>query len=222
MESKSVVISLCDESGVMVRPWSEAGFTCYCVDTAHSIRRDRVEGNIHYVWGDVRSWTPPPGVVPRILFGFSPCTDLTGAGARDWPKKSWPLLRDGVDLFMAQWYAAKWARCPFMLENPRGRLPTYIGHADQHFDPCNYGGYLDPPGDAYTKDTRLWTGNGFEMPEPRPVEPVEGSKMHKMPPGPDRQKLRSQTRAGFARAVFEANRQAMPQPTPPEKAPRSK
>lgn len=73
------------------------------------------------------------------------------------------------------------------------------------FDPFEYGGYLDPPGDAYTKKTCLWTGNGFRMPAKWPVEPTEGSLMHLLPPSEDRANLRSATPQGFANAVFAAN-----------------
>lgn len=64
---------------------------------------------------------------------------------------------------------------------------------------------LPPPGDAYTKRTCLWIGNGFVVPVPRPVFPIEGSRMHLMPPSADRGDLRAETPPGFARAVFEAN-----------------
>jgi hypothetical protein len=43
------------------------------------------------------------------------------------------------------------------------------------------------------------------MPPKRRVEPVEGSKMHLLPPSEDRERIRSQTPKGFAQAVFEAN-----------------
>ena len=198
------VISLCDESGVMVQPWADAGYKCVCVDIAHSIRRDRVVGNVTYTWGDVRSWWPD-GYTPIIGFAFSPCTDLAVSGARDFEKKHWPRLRDGMDLFMACLQAFRWAGCPYMLENPVGRIAG-IHHAPTHyFDPCDYGGYLDPPGDAYTKKTCLWTGGGFVMPEPKRVDPVDGSRMHLLAPTDDRQRIRSETPRGFAQAVFEAN-----------------
>ena len=71
--------------------------------------------------------------------------------------------------------------------------------------PANYGGYLDPPGDEYTKRTCLWTGNGFVVPVPKPVFPVEGSRMHFIAPSQDRSDLRSETPTGFAKAVFLAN-----------------
>jgi len=206
---KPPVISMCDKSGVMVKPWAEAGFKCFCVDTQHSIRRDRVDGNITYVWGDVRSWAPPER--PGIFFAFTPCTDLAVSGARDFKKKSWPLLRDGMDLFHAAYMAARWGGFPYMLENSVGRISGIFGEAEHIFDPCDYG-------DPYTKSTCLWTGGGFVMPSKnhadllfdsgastRVVEPGEGSRMHKIGPSAERSNIRSQTPRGFAQAVFEAN-----------------
>ena len=99
-----------------------------------------------------------------------------------------------------------------MIENPVSTISTYWRKPDHTFDPCDYGGYLESPGDAYTKKTCLWTGNGFVMPETKRIPPTEGSRMHKLPPSSDLANLRSATAKGFARAVFEANRN----PTPAE------
>lgn len=190
------VLSLCDYSGNMVKPWAANGFDCVCVDLKHSIRKDRTDGNITYVWGDVRSWVPD--FDPLIIFGFPPCTHLAGSGARDFAKKDWPLLRDGMDLFFACVRAGQWARCPWMVENPVGRIAGIHGKATHTFDPCDYG-------DPYTKRTCLWVGGGFIMPEKKPVKPTEGSKMHRLPPSENRDELRSETPMGFARAVYQAN-----------------
>jgi hypothetical protein len=92
-----------------------------------------------------------------------------------------------VTLTRPQWW---------VLENPVGRLRDYLGPPLHTFDPCDYG-------DPYTKRTQLW--GQFRAPVMRPVEAVEGSKMHLLPPSPDRAALRSVTPAGFARAFFEAN-----------------
>jgi hypothetical protein len=43
------------------------------------------------------------------------------------------------------------------------------------------------------------------MPEKKPIEPTEGSKMHLLPPSKNRADKRSETPKGFARAVFIAN-----------------
>lgn len=104
--------------------------------------------------------------------------------------------------------ALSWSRAPYCVENPRGVLSSvpHIGKPHYRFDPCDYAGYADDPaGDAYTKETCLWTGNGFVMPSVKPELPLLGSKMHKLPPTDDRAELRSKTPQGFARAVKEAN-----------------
>lgn len=203
--SRPLVIALCNRTENMLRPWADAGCECIAVDTAHSIRRDHERDGISYVWGDCRSWTPPRR--PSILFGFSPCTHLAVSGARDFGKKAWPMLRDGMDMFWSCLMAARWAGCPFMLENPVGRISGIHATPDHTFDPCDYAGYLDDPlVEAYTKRTCLWTGGGFVMPEPKPVEAVDGSRMHLLPPSDNRADLRSVTPMGFAGAVFEANK----------------
>ena len=48
-EQLDIVISLCDLTGHMVLPWAEAGYECWCVDVQHSIRKERVEGLLHFV-----------------------------------------------------------------------------------------------------------------------------------------------------------------------------
>jgi hypothetical protein len=92
-----------------------------------------------------------------------------------------------------------------MIENPVGMVSSYWRKPDCTFDPCDYGSYLNPPGDSYTKKRCLWIGNGFVMPKTKRVIPIEGSKMHYLSPSKERQNLRSATPKGFAQAVFEAN-----------------
>jgi hypothetical protein len=208
--SQKLIVSLCDFTGNMVMPWADAGYDCVCVDIQHSIRRDRVErskagGSITYTWGDVRSWTPPAHRQIAMLFAFPPCTDLTVAGARDFERKRGYRLSDALELFDACQLAAEYSGSRYMIENPVGRLSSHRRPPDHIFDPCDYGAYLNPPADAYTKKTCLWTGNGFVMPKHRRIEPVEGSRMHLLPPSGDRANLRSVTPMGFAVAVFLAN-----------------
>ncbi len=206
--NRGLVISLCDLTGNMVRPWAQAGYECHCIDIQHSIRRNRTErageGAIIYSWGDVRSWTPPPGRI-AIVFAFPPCTDLTVAGARDFVAKRGYRLSDALELFDACRLASEYSRAPYMIENPVGRLSSHRRPPNYTFHPYQFGRYLNGGGDAYTKKRCLWTGGGFVMPEPRPVAPIEGSRMHRLPPSAERANLRSATPNGFARAVFLAN-----------------
>ncbi len=98
-----------------------------------------------------------------------------------------------------------WSEAPWLIENPVGVLSSYWRKPDHTFDPCDFGGYLDPPGDAWTKKTCLWTGGGFRMPGKKRVEPVNLDYIHNMSPSGDRGDLRSITPEGFAIAVMLAN-----------------
>ena len=198
----SVVVSLCDLTGNMVRPWADAGYECWCVDTQHSLRNDRTEGNITYTWGDIRSWCPPARIRDRIgiVFAFPPCTHVAVSGARDFRKKRNVLLRDALELFAACEMVAAWSGAPYMIENPVGKFSDHMGLPNYTFQPWHFG-------DAWTKKTCLWTGNGFVMPLPRFAEPGDEVKprIWMASPGPNRANVRSATPPGFAAAVFEAN-----------------
>lgn len=203
-------VFLCDLTGNMAQPWAEAGYQCWCVDIQHPIRNDRRAGNINFVWGDVRSWCPPEGIDIAFVAAFPPCTDVASSGARDWRRKGQSKLIDALELFTACQVSCAWSGAPYLIENPIGALSAHMGQPDHMFHPCDYAGYLtEPASDAYTKKTCLWTGNGFVMPERKPVPPDLGSKMHRMSPGDQRANLRSATPMGFARAVFLANSQAI-------------
>jgi hypothetical protein len=201
--AKPIVLSLFDLTGNMAKPWADAGFLCYCVDIQRPAGEHR-QGNIICVGADVRDWMPPFGPV-KILFAFPPCTHVAASGARWFQDKGLRGLIDSLELFDAAVRLAEWTKAPYMIENPVSTVSTYWRKPDYGFNPCDYGGYLTPTGDAYTKKTCLWTGNGFVMPRPHRVVPIEGSRMHKLPPSPTRAFLRSETPQGFAKAVFDAN-----------------
>src|SRR5579859_626327 len=96
-----IAIFLCSKTPIMAEPWADAGVECWCVDTQHSIRKPRKEGNINFVWGDVRSWRPPEGRKIIFVAGFPPCTHDTVAGARDFETKGGCMLRDSLETFEA-------------------------------------------------------------------------------------------------------------------------
>ena len=206
----SVVISMCDRTGNMVRPWANAGWECWCVDLQHSIRTPRVvqigAGLIRYVWGDARSWYPPSHVRPGILFAFPPCTHLAVSGARDFTMKAGWMLADALQVFDSCQAAAVWAGCPYMIENPVGRLSSHRRKPDYIFHPWEYAGYLsDQELENTTKKTCLWTGGGFVMPAKKPAAGLHRHDCHMASPGDDRGDIRSVTPMGFAEAVFAAN-----------------
>lgn len=205
-----VVISIYDRTGIMVEDWAEAGCECVCVDTRHSIRKPESrkvgKGKIWSIWGDARTWNPPANIIKRgiILFFFPPCTHVAGSGAQDFQKKGTALLRDSLEMFSICEHAARWSKLPFMIENPVGKFSDHIRPPNHIFQPWEYG-------DLWTKNTCLWTGNGFIIPRPihfsKPAGTVD--KIHKMGPSTNRADLRSETPKMFARAVFEANKYLM-------------
>jgi hypothetical protein len=217
MERKQVMISMCDATGIMCRPWAEAGCICLAVDIQHSIRATkrgahRIErfeggGEIHYLYGDARSWKPSQfdrefHKKYRIVFVacFPVCTNLAGSGAQDWQLKGLAMLTDGLMLFNACEQVADWSGAPYCIENPSGCITSHHRKHDYTFQPWWYG-------NAYQKLTCLWTGNGFVMPEKEYISKPENvtQKIWLMPPGADRANKRSETPEGFARAVFEIN-----------------
>lgn len=198
-----IVVSLFDLSTNMAAPWAAVGYLCYCVDVEHPAGEMR-QGNIVRVGANIRDWLPPYAPV-KILFASPPCTHVAVSGARWFQDKGLGALIESLQLFDASVRLAEWTKAPYMIENPVSTVSTYWRKPDFTFDPCDYGGYLNPPAEAYTKRTCLWIGNGFAMPSRKPVKPVEGSKMVRLPPSPKRSHLRSVTPKGFAQAVFEAN-----------------
>lgn len=211
------MISMCDKSGIMARPWAEAGYICLCIDIQHSIRAtrsgkhkvDRFEGGgeIHYLFGDARSWKP--SMYDREFSGkydiafvacFPVCTNLTKSGAQDWHIKGLAMLTDGLLLFNACETVADWSGAPYCIENPVGCISSHHRKPDYYFHPWHYG-------EMYQKYTCLWTGNGFVMPERKFITKPEGvtQKIWMIGPGLDRQDLRSETPEEFAKAVFKSN-----------------
>jgi hypothetical protein len=128
---------------------------------------------------DVRLFEALPYPVRGVL-AAPPCTHLAVSGARWWADKGEQALLDAmavVDacLRIVAVHRPQW----WALENP-----------------ADYG-------DPYTKKTLLW--GDFSIPRKKPVEATEGSKMHRLPPSPERAALRSVTPEGFSRAFYEAN-----------------
>jgi len=203
MDKNMIVISCFDLTGNMVKPWADAGFTCYCVDLQHPKGKTR-QGNVIFVGANMLEWLPPYGPVAFAAF-FPPCTDVAVSGARWFRDKGLAALYRSIRLFYASIRVAEWAGAPYMIENPVSVISTYWRKPDFTFDPCDYAGYPGGEADLYTKKTCLWTGGGFKMPTPKRLAPILGSKMHLLPPSAERANLRSATPMGFAQAVFEAN-----------------
>jgi len=199
-----MILSLCDRTGNMVRPWCDAGYRAVTVDLqpadwTHPLRT--------HIQADVRRIKPMPAT---MVFAFPPCTHLASSGARWFRDKGLSALIEGLELVEACRSLCDGIGAPYMIENPVGQLASWWREPDHTFHPVHYAGWSpEPAADEYTKKTCLWTGNGFVMPDRKPGEPTLGSLMHRLPPSEHRADLRSATPLGFSYAVFHANRNAV-------------
>lgn len=193
----------------MVQPWFDAGYDCWIVDSQHP-SGVTIEAGIYRAGFDVREYV---NHVPQagIVFAFPPCTDVAVSGAKHFKDKGLLALRESLDVLIACKTICENSGAPWMIENPISTFSTYWREPDYVFDPWQYARYLaDVKQDAYTKKTCLWTGGGFVMPRMKPASWLyEADRIHKMPRTKDRGDKRAVTPEGFARAVFEANEQAI-------------
>ena len=221
-----IIWSLFDGSGIMGLPWAEAGHTVYCFnadEANHGEYKVKMKHeNLHYIncWITefFEDYAASIGLgAADMIFAFPDCTAMAVSGAQHGNKSLDTLHLAKMIKRIGEDYNARW-----MIENPVGKLSTVWKKPDHYFDPYEYGGYMIgnedifhprmPPQDAYTKKTCLWVGNGFGMPEKKPVPHIGkcwgwaylGGKSAKT------KQLRSLTPRGFARAVFEANNNKAP------------
>lgn len=124
-----------------------------------------------------------------LMIAHPPCTHLAVSGAR-WFK----------DKEVEQQEALEFVRVlldspieKIALENPVSVISSHIRKPDQIIQPWMFG-------HGETKATCLWLKN---LPKLIPTSIVDGreNRVHRMPPGPDRWKLRSLTYQGIADAM---------------------
>lgn len=141
-----------------------------------------------------------------LMIAHPPCTYLCRAGQR-WlnaPDDDRPGKLKGGPRARATEDACRFfltlLRCDvprIAVENPRpgSHVADIIGRPDQSIQPWQYG-------HGEVKETGLWLKN---LPPLVATEVVEGreARVHRMPPGPDRQRERSRTLEGVARAMAE-------------------
>lgn len=197
--TKGIVISLYDFTGEALKPWAEAGYTCYAFDIQHPTEGHTTDfwglGSIHYRRADLHSFDGFLNVMRvvakrkgiPVVFGmaFPVCTDMAVSGAAHFKRKA---ERDPEFQNKAVNYAVQCSHyfeslnIPYFIENPVSVLATKWRKPDHSFHPYQYGEYLTDAEavhprwpeyiadrDAYTKKTCLWTGGGFRMPTKIPT-----------------------------------------------------
>ena len=222
--SRGTIISLCDYTGIMVKPWVDAGYRAVLVDPQHeSHTNDGQIERIHLFLSDAMQRLGEIIKTERVVFvaGFPPCTDVAVSGAAHFKSKA------NKDKHFQAKAALIAEQCrvigalsgaPWFFENPVSVFASIFGKPDFTFDPFEFGGYLPEDDehpeyadiisarDAYPKKTCLWSGGGFSLPEKKPVyvRPGYSDQHHKLGGKSIKTKnIRSATPRGFAQAVFE-------------------
>lgn len=202
-------IFLYDYTGIMAKPWADAGYWCYCFDGQHEngIHQSKHPNIINIgTWFDrgineesarenLYKITRTVGDSCDFVFGFPECTDLAVSGAAHFARKrieNPKFQEEAMTLVNLVRRVGYFYSCPWALENPVSVISTMWRRPDYTFHPYEYGGYLPEddehplypeyikPRDAYPKKTCIWSGGGFVMPERRPVSVTPGySDQHK-------------------------------------------
>jgi len=126
-----------------------------------------------------------------LMIAHPPCTHLAVSGARHFAAKQASGVQQEALAFVQQLMDAPIAR--IAIENPISIISSRIRKPDQIIQPWQFG-------HGETKATCLWLKN---LPKLTPTNIVNGrsDRIHKMPPSPDRWKLRSTTYQGIADAM---------------------
>jgi hypothetical protein len=175
----------CEESGVVLDAFRALGHDAMSCDLQPT---RRPEGP-HYC-GDIFDVIDYPWDLAIL---HPPCTHTAVSGARHFEAKRLDGRQQAsVSFIMA--LVRRSAHIPgFCLEQPVSILSTLWRKPDQIIHPWQHG-------HGETKATMLWLRGLLPL---RPTNCVTGraDRIHKMPPGPDRAKLRSETYQGIADAM---------------------
>jgi hypothetical protein len=154
-----------DISGIMAKPWLEAGYQCWTLDTQHppayATGGVTTEGRLHKVHHDLtKPWLCP---IPReriaFAFAFPPCDHVAVSGARWFQGKGLRRLALSIELFATAAEFCEWTGAPYGIENPVSNISSHWRKPDHYFSPEQYTGFCVE--DNYTKKTCLWTGGGL-------------------------------------------------------------
>lgn len=180
------VLLACEESGECREAFAALGHDAWSCDLLPSSK----PGN-HFQL-DVRTvlhanWD--------LVIAFPPCTDLCASGAK-WfaDKRASGVQQRSIEFFLEFTKLT----CPWAIENPVGVMSKYYRKPDQIIQPWFFG-------HSETKATCLWLN---KLPLLKPTDVTieceeKKDRIHKMPPSPERSKLRSKTYNGIAKAMAE-------------------
>jgi hypothetical protein len=192
------VLVACEFSGVVRSAFEARDHDAWSCDLLPA-----ADGSNRHIVGDARDLLHDGWDL--LMVAHPPCTRLCNSGVR-WltspppgrtREEMWAELDEGAALFSAFWNAPidrVAVENPVMHKHAKARIANFEPHA-QSIQPWQFG-------HGECKRTCLWLRN---LPPLVPTNVVEGreQRIHRMPPGPDRWKLRSTFYPGIAAAMAE-------------------
>lgn len=174
------VLVACEYSGRVRDAFAKLGHEALSVDLLPTdVPGNHYQGDVRDVLGD--GWD--------LMIAHPPCTHLAVSGAR-WFHEKQEEQKEALE-FVELLLNADIPR--IALENPVSIISSRIRKPEQIIQPWQFG-------HGETKKTCLWLKN---LPLLVPTDIVDGreQRIHKLPPSPDRWKLRSTTFQGIADAM---------------------
>jgi hypothetical protein len=204
-----IILLACEESQTICKAFRARGHEAYSCDI-----QDCSGGHPEWhIKGD--AITEAYSRKYDMMIGHPPCTYLAYSGTGSWNNPGRLRLRlDALEFFASLWEAPIDKIC---LENPKGCASPTIAKYSQEIHPYYFG-------DSYMKTTWLWLKNlppleynfkedlfgneatGVPKPEPIYIDRTTGKQRgitDSLSPSADRQKIRSKTFEGIARAMAE-------------------
>lgn len=145
--TKGIVLSLYDFTGEALKPWAEAGYTCYAFDIQHP-KEGRVDQGICYQYADLHDQATLNAIQAEfgskpVVFGmaFPVCTDMAVSGAAHFKRKAEanPFFQaDAVGHATAVARMFNGMAIPYFIENPVSVLATKWRKPDHSFHPYEY------------------------------------------------------------------------------------
>ena len=176
------VLIACEYSGTVRDAFISQGHDAMSCDLLPTDRGGpHYQGDVFDIIGD--GWD--------LMITHPPCTHLAVSGARHFAAKQADGRQTAALFFVHRLLDAPISR--ISLENPVSIISSRIRKPDQIIQPWQFG-------HGETKTTCLWLKG---LPKLIPTDIVQGraDRIHKMPPSPDRWKLRSTTYQGIADAM---------------------
>lgn len=176
------ILVACEESQEVCEAFINAGHDAMSCDFLPGAK------GLPHFQGDVRDIL---GEHWDLIIAFPPCTDLAVSGARWFPEK----IKNGsqqksIEFFML---FANHSCERICIENPIGIMSSKWRKPDQIIQPWQFG-------HGETKATCLWL-KGLTLLEPTEIVEGREQRIWRMPPGPERTKMRSKTFPGIAKAM---------------------